>query len=76
MEAVFGAHTGGHEGRQLRVTPGAMMCASSKRVPHITIRGKAARRTAALGIDPVPVAAQMVMAFRPHHAQPQPIDPA
>ena len=64
MEAVFGAHNWpGMKVGAFGVNPGAMMASSSEF--HITIRGKGSHAALPhLGIDPVPVAAQMVMAFQ------------
>jgi hippurate hydrolase len=64
MEAVFGAHNWpGMAVGQFAVNPGAMMASSNEFT--ITIRGKGAHAAMPhLGVDPVPVAAQMVMAFQ------------
>jgi amidohydrolase len=64
MEAVFGAHNWpGMAVGQFGVNPGAMMASSNEFT--ITIRGKGSHAALPhLGIDPVPVAAQMVMAFQ------------
>ncbi|HLL11224.1 MAG TPA: M20 aminoacylase family protein [Rubrivivax sp.] len=64
MEAVFGAHNWpGMKVGSFGVNPGAMMASSNEF--HITIRGKGSHAALPhLGIDPVPVAAQMVMAFQ------------
>jgi hippurate hydrolase len=64
MEAVFGAHNWpGIEAGQFGVRPGPMLASSNEF--RIVIRGKGAH--AALphnGIDPVPIACQMVQAFQ------------
>jgi len=64
MEAIFGAHNWpGMKVGQFAMRPGAMMASSNEF--HITIRGKGAH--AAMphnGVDPVPVACQMVQAFQ------------
>jgi amidohydrolase len=64
MEAVFGAHNWpGMQAGQFGVNPGAMMASSNEFT--ITVRGKGSHAALPhLGIDPVPVAAQMVMAFQ------------
>jgi hippurate hydrolase len=64
MEAVFGAHNWpGMAVGQFAVNPAAMMASSNEFI--ITIRGKGSHAAMPhLGIDPVPVAAQMVMAFQ------------
>ena len=64
MEAVFGAHNWpGMKVGSFGVNPGAMMASSNEF--HITIRGKGSHAALPhLGLDPVPVAAQMVMAFQ------------
>jgi hippurate hydrolase len=64
MEAMFGAHNWpGMRVGQFGVNPGAMMASSNEFA--ITIRGKGSHAAMPhLGIDPVPVAAQMVMAFQ------------
>jgi amidohydrolase len=64
MEAVFGAHNWpGMKVGSFGVNPGAMMASSN--VFTITIRGKGSHAALPhLGIDPVPIAAQMVMAFQ------------
>ncbi|MDQ2779022.1 MAG: M20 family metallopeptidase [Pseudomonadota bacterium] len=64
MEAIFGAHNWpGMKVGAFAVNPGAMMASSNEF--NITIRGKGAHAAMPhLGIDPVPVAAQMVMAFQ------------
>lgn len=64
MEAVFGMHNWpGYPAGTFAVSPGPVMASSNEF--HITIRGKGSH--AALphnGIDPVPVACQMVQAFQ------------
>src|SRR5688572_3211916 len=64
MEAVFGMHNWpGMEAGQFAVSPGPVMASSNQF--KITIRGKGSH--AALphnGIDPVPIACQMVQAFQ------------
>ncbi|MGR4870383.1 M20 aminoacylase family protein [Variovorax sp. LARHSF232] len=64
MEAVFGMHNWpGMEAGQFAVSPGPVMASSNQF--HITIRGKGGH--AALphtSIDPVPIGAEMVMAFQ------------
>ncbi len=64
MEAIFGAHNWpGMKAGQFGVTPGP--CFASSNEFKITIRGKGSH--AALphnGIDPVPIACQMVQAFQ------------
>ena len=64
MEAMFGAHNWpGMKVGSFGVNPGAMMASSNEF--NITIRGKGAHAAMPhLGIDPVPVACQMVMAFQ------------
>ena len=64
MDAVFGAHNWpGMKVGSFGVNPGAMMASSN--VFTITIRGKGSHAALPhLGIDPVPIAAQMVMAFQ------------
>ncbi len=64
MEAIFGAHNWpGMKVGAFGVNPGAMMASSNEF--RITIRGKGSHAAMPhLGIDPVPVAAQMVMAFQ------------
>ncbi len=64
MEAVFGAHNWpGMKVGAFGVNPGAMMASSNEF--SITIRGKGSHAALPhLGVDPVPVAAQMVMAFQ------------
>ena len=64
MEAIFGAHNWpGMRVGAFGVNPGAMMASSNDFT--ITIRGKGSHAALPyLGIDPVPVAAQMVMAFQ------------
>jgi len=64
MEAMFGAHNWpGMKVGAFGVNPGAMMASSNEF--NITIRGKGAHAAMPhLGIDPVPVACQMVMAFQ------------
>ncbi len=64
MEAVFGMHNWpGMKGGAFGVNPGAMMASSN--LFTITIRGKGSHAALPhLGIDPVPVAAQMVLAFQ------------
>jgi hippurate hydrolase len=64
MEAMFGAHNWpGMPVGTFGVNPGAMMASSNEF--HITIRGKGSHAALPhLGIDPVPVACQMVMALQ------------
>jgi amidohydrolase len=64
MEAIFGIHNWpGMPVGAFGVNPGAMMASSNEF--KITIRGKGSHAALPyLGIDPVPVAAQMVMAFQ------------
>jgi hippurate hydrolase len=64
MEALFGAHNWpGMKVGAFGVNPGAMMASSNEF--NITIRGKGSHAAMPhLGIDPVPVAAQMIMAFQ------------
>ena len=64
MEAIFGAHNWpGMKVGQFGVNPGAMMASSNEF--EITIRGKGSHAALPhLGIDPVPVACQMVQAFQ------------
>ena len=64
MEAIFGAHNWpGMPVGSFGVNPGAMMASSNEFT--ITIRGKGSHAALPhLGIDPVPIAAQMVMAFQ------------
>ena len=64
MEAVFGAHNWpGMPVGMVGVNPGAMLASSNEF--RITIHGKGAHAAMPhLGIDPVPVACQMVMAFQ------------
>jgi amidohydrolase len=64
MEAIFGAHNWpGMPVGMVGVNPGAMMASSNEF--HITIRGKGSHAALPhLGVDPVPIAAQMVMAFQ------------
>ena len=64
MEAVFGAHNWpGMKVGSFAVNPGAMMASSNEF--SVTITGKGAHAAMPhLGIDPVPVAAQMVLAFQ------------
>jgi len=64
MEAVFGAHNWpGYPVGAFGVNPGAMMASSNEF--RITIRGKGSHAALPhLGIDPVPVACQMVQAFQ------------
>ncbi len=64
MEAIFGAHNWpGMKVGAFGVNPGAMMASSNEFT--ITIRGKGSHAAMPhLGIDPVPVACQMVMAFQ------------
>ena len=64
MEAMFGAHNWpGMPVGSFGINPGAMMASSNEF--HITIRGKGSHAALPhLGIDPVPVACQMVMAFQ------------
>jgi amidohydrolase len=64
MDAVFGMHNwpGGQVGR-FAVSPGPVMASTSEF--KITIRGKGSHGAMPnLGIDPVPVACQMVQAFQ------------
>ncbi len=64
MEAMFGAHNWpGIPVGAFAVKPGPMMASSNEFT--VTIRGKGSHAALPhLGIDPVPVAAQMVMAFQ------------
>ena len=64
MEAIFGAHNWpGMPVGMVGVNPGAMMASSNEF--QITIRGKGSHAALPhLGTDPVPIAAQMVMAFQ------------
>jgi len=64
MEAIFGAHNWpGMKVGAFGVNPGAMMASSNEF--HVTIRGKGSHAAMPhLGIDPVPVAAQLVMAWQ------------
>ena len=64
MEAMFGAHNWpGMPVGSFAVKPGPMMASSNEFT--VTIRGKGSHAALPhLGIDPVPVAAQMVMAFQ------------
>ncbi|MDE2368333.1 MAG: amidohydrolase [Burkholderiales bacterium] len=64
MEAIFGAHNWpGMAVGTFGVNPGAMMASSNEFT--VTIRGKGSHAAMPhLGIDPVPVAAQMVLAFQ------------
>ena len=76
MEAIFGAHNWpGMKVGAFGVNPGAMMASSNEF--SITIRGKGSHAAMPhLGIDPVPVAAQMVMAFQTSVTRNRrPIDP-
>ncbi|MFZ4649254.1 MAG: M20 aminoacylase family protein [Rubrivivax sp.] len=64
MEAIFGAHNWpGMKVGQFRVSPGPMMASSNEFA--ITIRGKGSHAALPhLGVDPVPVACQLVTAFQ------------
>jgi hippurate hydrolase len=64
MEAIFGAHNWpGMKVGAFGVNPGAMMASSNEF--RIVVRGKGSHAAMPhLGIDPVPVACQMVMAFQ------------
>jgi hippurate hydrolase len=64
MEAIFGAHNWpGMPVGMFATNPGAMMASSNEFT--ITIRGKGSHAALPhLGVDPVPVACQMVMAFQ------------
>jgi amidohydrolase len=64
MQAIFGIHNWpGMPVGAFGVNPGAMMASSNEF--KITIRGKGSHAALPyLGIDPVPIAAQMVMAFQ------------
>jgi len=64
MEAIFGAHNWpGMPVGMVGVSPGAMMASSNEF--RITIRGKGSHAALPhLGVDPVPIAAQMVTAFQ------------
>ncbi len=64
MEAIFGAHNWpGMPVGMIGVNPGAMMASSNEF--KIVIRGKGSHAALPhMGIDPVPVACQMVMAFQ------------
>ncbi len=76
MEAIFGVHNWpGMKVGAFGLNPGAMMASSNEF--SITIRGKGAHAAMPhLGIDPVPVACQMVMAFQTIISRSKrPIDP-
>lgn len=64
MDAIFGMHNWpGLEAGQFAIKPGP--CFASSNEFHITIRGKGCHAAMPhLGIDPVPVACQMVQAFQ------------
>ena len=64
MEAVFGAHNWpGMKAGQFAVRPGPMMASSNEFT--ITVRGRGSHAALPhMGIDPVPIAAQLVMAFQ------------
>ena len=64
MEAIFGAHNWpGMKVGQIGVNPGAMLASSNEF--RVVIRGKGSHAALPhLGIDPVPVACQMVMAWQ------------
>ncbi len=64
MEAIFGAHNWpGMKVGMIGVNPGAMLASSNEF--KITIRGKGSHAALPhLGIDPVPVACQMVQGFQ------------
>ncbi len=64
MEAIFGAHNWpGMAVGQFAVSPGPMMASSNEFT--ITVRGKGSHAALPhLGVDPMPVACQMVMAFQ------------
>jgi amidohydrolase len=64
MEAIFGAHNWpGMQVGQIGVNPGAMLASSNEF--RVVIRGKGSHAALPhLGIDPVPVACQMVMAWQ------------
>ena len=64
MEAVFGAHNWpGMAVGKFAVNPGAMMASSNEF--RVVIRGKGSHAALPhLGVDPVPVACQMVMAWQ------------
>ena len=64
MEAIFGAHNWpGMKVGQFGVSPGPMMASSNEFA--ITIRGKGSHAALPhLGVDPVPVACQIVTAFQ------------
>ncbi|MEN9629380.1 MAG: hypothetical protein RJA10_2607, partial [Pseudomonadota bacterium] len=77
MEAIFGMHNWpGMKAGQFALAPGPMMASSNEF--KVTIRGKGAH--AALphnGVDPVPVACQMVQSFQTIVSRnKRPIDPA
>ena len=77
MEAVFGAHNWpGMKVGQFGVNPGAMMASSNEFT--ITIRGKGSHAALPhLGIDPVPIACQVVQGFQTIVTRNRrPIDPA
>ena len=64
MEAIFGAHNWpGMKVGTIGVNPGAMLASSNEF--RIVVRGKGSHAALPhLGIDPVPVACQLVMAFQ------------
>ena len=64
MEAIFGAHNWpGMKVGMIGVNPGAMLASSNEF--RIVVRGKGSHAALPhLGIDPVPVACQLVMAFQ------------
>ncbi len=77
MDAVFGAHNWpGIELGVVGVNPGAMAASSSEF--RITLRGKGAHAAMPnLGVDPVPLACQLVLAFQTIVTRNvRPIDPA
>ncbi len=77
MEAIFGAHNWpGMPVGTIGVNPGAMMASSNEFRIVVTGRGSHAALPY-LGVDPVPVAAQMVLAFQTIITRNRrPIDPA
>ncbi len=77
MDAVFGAHNWpGLAVGVIGVNPGAMAASSNEF--HITLRGKGAHAAMPnLGVDPVPLACQLVLAFQTIVTRNlRPIDPA
>ncbi|GDX81469.1 hydrolase [Deltaproteobacteria bacterium] len=77
MQAIFGAHNWpGLEVGVIGVNPGAMAASSNEF--HITLRGKGSHAAMPnLGVDPVPLACQLVLAFQTIVTRNlRPIDPA